>query len=57
MQKFNTPAPISAVLDVAAGRVRFIAAERADTVVEVLPAAQLDIHATTAYGHIVARSL
>ncbi|MEV5743072.1 DUF4097 family beta strand repeat-containing protein [Microbispora rosea] len=38
MQKFNTPAPISVVLDVAAGRVQFIAAERADTVVEVLPA-------------------
>ncbi|MEU8117723.1 DUF4097 family beta strand repeat-containing protein [Spirillospora sp. NPDC049024] len=38
MQKFDTPAPISAVLDVPAGRVRFIAADRADTVVEVLPA-------------------
>ncbi|GAB3880942.1 DUF4097 family beta strand repeat-containing protein [Microbispora bryophytorum] len=38
MQKFDTPAPISVVLDVAAGRVQFIAAERADTVVEVLPA-------------------
>jgi hypothetical protein len=38
MQTFDTPAPISAVLDVPAGRVRFIAADRADTVVEVLPA-------------------
>jgi DUF4097 and DUF4098 domain-containing protein YvlB len=38
MQKFDTPTPISAVLDVPAGRVRFIAADRADTVVEVLPA-------------------
>jgi DUF4097 and DUF4098 domain-containing protein YvlB len=38
MQKFDTPAPISAVLDVPAGRVRFIAADRADTTVEVLPA-------------------
>ena len=38
MQKFDTPAPISAVLDVPAGRVQFIAADRADTVVEVLPA-------------------
>jgi Toastrack DUF4097 len=38
MQKFDTPAPISAVLDIPAGRVRFIAADRADTVVEVLPA-------------------
>ncbi|MGI5377385.1 DUF4097 family beta strand repeat-containing protein [Streptomyces sp. CA-251387] len=38
MQTFNTPAPISAVLDIPAGRVRFIAADRADTTVEVLPA-------------------
>ncbi|WP_067461294.1 DUF4097 family beta strand repeat-containing protein [Actinomadura macra] len=38
MQTFDTPAPISAVLDVPAGRVQFIAADRADTAVEVLPA-------------------
>ncbi|HZE32747.1 MAG TPA: DUF4097 family beta strand repeat-containing protein [Actinoallomurus sp.] len=38
MQKFDTPAPISAVLDIPAGRVQFIAADRADTSVEVLPA-------------------
>jgi DUF4097 and DUF4098 domain-containing protein YvlB len=38
MQKFDTPAPISAVLDIPAGRVQFIAADRADTAVEVLPA-------------------
>jgi Putative adhesin len=38
MQKFDTPAPISAVLDVPAGRIQFIAADRADTTVEVLPA-------------------
>ncbi|MET9573865.1 DUF4097 family beta strand repeat-containing protein [Streptomyces virginiae] len=38
MQKFDTPAAIAAVLDIPAGRVRFIAADRADTVVEVLPA-------------------
>ncbi|WP_392839060.1 DUF4097 family beta strand repeat-containing protein [Streptomyces sp. LN500] len=38
MQKFDTPAPISAVLDIPAGRIRLIAADRADTVVEVLPA-------------------
>ncbi|WP_438490676.1 DUF4097 family beta strand repeat-containing protein [Streptomyces sp. S186] len=37
MQKFDTPAPISVVLDVPAGRVQFIAADRSDTVVEVLP--------------------
>ncbi|GLW08752.1 hypothetical protein Misp01_38820 [Microtetraspora sp. NBRC 13810] len=38
MQKFDTSAPISAVLDIPAGRVQFIAADRADTAVEVLPA-------------------
>ncbi|MFJ9563976.1 DUF4097 family beta strand repeat-containing protein [Streptomyces fuscichromogenes] len=38
MQKFDTPAPISAVLDIPAGRVQFIAADRTDTTVEVLPA-------------------
>ncbi|MGW3632008.1 DUF4097 family beta strand repeat-containing protein [Streptomyces sp. NPDC005122] len=38
MQKFDTPAPVSAVLDIPAGRVRFIAADRADTTVEILPA-------------------
>ncbi|GAA3483041.1 DUF4097 family beta strand repeat-containing protein [Streptomyces yanii] len=38
MQKFDTPAPISAVLAIPAGRIQFIAADRADTTVEVLPA-------------------
>jgi Putative adhesin len=38
MQKFDTPAPIAAVLDVPAGHLRFIAAHRSDTTVEVLPA-------------------
>ncbi|MFE9862634.1 DUF4097 family beta strand repeat-containing protein [Streptomyces sp. NPDC005506] len=38
MQKFDTPAPVSAVLDIPAGRIWFIAADRADTTVEVLPA-------------------
>lgn len=38
MQKFATPAPIAAVLDIPAGRVRFVAADRADTTVEILPA-------------------
>ena len=37
MQKFDTPAPVSAVLDIPAGRVQFIAADRTDTSVEVLP--------------------
>ncbi|MEU5809713.1 DUF4097 family beta strand repeat-containing protein [Streptomyces sp. NPDC047718] len=38
MQKFDTPATISAVLEIPAGRVQFIAANRTDTSVEVLPA-------------------
>ena len=38
MQTFPTPAPISAVLDIPAGRVQIIAADRSDTAVEVLPA-------------------
>lgn len=38
MQKFATPTPVSAVLDIPAGRIRFIAADRSDTVVEVRPA-------------------
>ncbi|WP_031030337.1 DUF4097 family beta strand repeat-containing protein [Streptomyces sp. NRRL WC-3725] len=38
MQKFDTTAPISAVIDIPAGRVQFIASDRADTTVEVLPA-------------------
>src|SRR4051794_13389487 len=37
MQTFNTPAPIFAVLDLPAGHVRFVAADRADTAVQVLP--------------------
>ncbi|MFE9768788.1 DUF4097 family beta strand repeat-containing protein [Streptomyces sp. NPDC005808] len=37
MQKFDTPAPVAAVLDIPAGRVQLIAADRADTTVEVLP--------------------
>src|SRR4029450_2585657 len=38
MQKFDTPAPISAVLDIPVGRVRSLAADWADTAGEVLPA-------------------
>ncbi|WP_405680715.1 DUF4097 domain-containing protein [Streptomyces sp. NBC_00868] len=38
MQRFDTPAPVAAVLDIPAGRIRFIAADRADTTVEILPA-------------------
>ncbi len=39
MQTFGTTAPITAVIDIPAGRVQLIAADRADTVVEVRPAA------------------
>ncbi|MER7541306.1 DUF4097 family beta strand repeat-containing protein [Streptomyces sp. NPDC097704] len=38
MQKFDTTAPIATVLAVPAGRIRLIAADRADATVEVLPA-------------------
>lgn len=38
MPKFDTPAPISTVLHVPAGSVRLVAAERADTTVEIQPA-------------------
>ncbi|MFD8529957.1 DUF4097 family beta strand repeat-containing protein [Streptosporangium canum] len=62
MQKFDTPAPIAAVLDIPAGRIRFIAADRADTTVEVLPAdasKSRDVKAaeqtTVAYGDGVLR--
>ncbi|MFI7095259.1 DUF4097 family beta strand repeat-containing protein [Streptomyces lydicus] len=37
MRKFDTPTPISAVLDIPAGHIRFIAADRADTTVDVRP--------------------
>jgi hypothetical protein len=37
MQQFETPAPITAVLNIPGGRVRVVAADRADTTVEVLP--------------------
>jgi len=38
MQTFATPAPITAILDIPAGRIRFTAADRADTTVEIRPA-------------------
>lgn len=38
VQKFDTPAPVTVVLDVPGGHVRLIAAERGDTTVEVRPA-------------------
>ncbi|MCM3298831.1 DUF4097 family beta strand repeat-containing protein [Streptomyces pseudogriseolus] len=36
--RFDTPAPVSVLFDVPAGHLRFLATDRADTVVEVLPA-------------------
>ncbi|GAA5022166.1 DUF4097 family beta strand repeat-containing protein [Streptomyces siamensis] len=38
MQKFATSAPVQAVVTIPAGRIQLIAADRADTTVEVLPA-------------------
>ena len=38
MQKFTTPGPITAILGIPAGRIQFIAADRADTTVEIRPA-------------------
>ncbi|WP_017599369.1 DUF4097 family beta strand repeat-containing protein [Nocardiopsis lucentensis] len=38
MQKFDTPAPVSAVVNIPAGRIQVIAADRSDTTVEVRPA-------------------
>ncbi|MFI5835631.1 DUF4097 family beta strand repeat-containing protein [Micromonospora sp. NPDC051300] len=54
MQTFITPAPISAVLDVPAGRIQVIGADRADTTVEVRPAdAASDRDARTAGQAVV----
>lgn len=62
MQKFATTAPIAAVLDIPAGHIRFIAADRADATVEVRPAnpaSGRDVKAaeqiTVAYGDGVLR--
>ncbi|MEU4694071.1 DUF4097 family beta strand repeat-containing protein [Actinoplanes sp. NPDC023714] len=38
MQSFATPAPIATVLEIPAGRIQLIAADRADTTVDVRPA-------------------
>jgi DUF4097 and DUF4098 domain-containing protein YvlB len=37
MQKFTTPTPITTVLDIPAGRIQLIAADRTDTTVEIQP--------------------
>ena len=38
MHTFTTPGPITAVLDIPAGRIQVIAADRAETTVEIRPA-------------------
>ncbi|MEU0941431.1 DUF4097 family beta strand repeat-containing protein [Streptomyces canus] len=38
MQKFDTPTPVTTVIDLPADRVQVIAADRADTTVEIRPA-------------------
>lgn len=38
MQTFTTPAPITAILGIPAGRIQFIAADRDSTIVEIRPA-------------------
>ena len=38
MQAFATTAPVSAVLDIPAGRIRVVAADRSDATVQVVPA-------------------
>lgn len=62
MQKFVTTAPITAALNIPAGRIQFIAADRADATVEVLPAnpsksrdVQLAEQTTVAYADGVLR--
>ncbi|MFG2975439.1 DUF4097 family beta strand repeat-containing protein [Streptomyces sp. NPDC048331] len=48
MQKFATTAPIAAVLDVPAGLIRFLASDRADTTIDILPADATDGRDVTA---------
>ncbi len=50
MQTFDTPAPISAVLDISAGRIHLIATDRTDTTIEVLPANASKARDVTAAG-------
>ncbi|WP_020662144.1 DUF4097 family beta strand repeat-containing protein [Amycolatopsis benzoatilytica] len=42
MPKFETPEPIAVTLDLGVGQVRFVAADRADTTVEVRPTDESD---------------
>lgn len=55
-QKFATPTTVRTVLDVPAGRVQFIAADRTDTTVEVLPAgSRVEAKAAAAEFRVVGR--
>jgi hypothetical protein len=38
MQQFATPAPVTAIIAIPAGRIQVTAADRADTTVEIRPA-------------------
>ncbi|MFD8733530.1 hypothetical protein ACFV06_01285 [Streptomyces sp. NPDC059618] len=53
-QEFDTPAPVRAVVGIPAGRIRFVAAERTDTVVEVRPADPARSRDVKAAGEITA---
>ncbi len=50
MRKFDTPALITAVLDIPAGRIRFLAADRTDTTVELRGVGRLGDVACKAFG-------
>ncbi|GFH36715.1 DUF4097 family beta strand repeat-containing protein [Streptomyces pacificus] len=52
MQKFATPTPITTVLNIPAGHIRFIATDRTDTTVEVLPADPAKSRDVKALGRI-----
>ena len=62
MQTFATPAPVTAIVDIPAGRIQFTAADRDSTTVEVRPAdpargrdRKLAARVTAAYGDGVLR--
>ncbi|MEW9555453.1 DUF4097 family beta strand repeat-containing protein [Nonomuraea sp. NPDC050783] len=54
MPTFATPAPITAVLHLPAGRVRFVATDRTDTTVEIQPADPARARDTEAAGRTTA---
>jgi hypothetical protein len=52
MQSYSTPVPVAAVVTIPAGRIQFIAADRADTTVEVRPADPASSRDVTAAGQV-----